>query len=357
MRLTNFKPFLYLLSIASIFFFIASCSSDSSSPTSATSTVATAPTAAATAAEPAPAPDVPPTETTSDPFSCQQVGEVKFRFSDPGYITGSAVGGFVLLEGLPAGNKVIKLTWDNGANGDKFNTHHIGEVESYQNVFEHEYASTGIYEVKLEVSIKGTAGSCVRVREVTAGGAMGNQIVNGTFENGFSGWSTSSNGGDTDPMGVGPECDQEWTVAATGSTCNIQWIEGASTAARVNAASGSSSAWTSIDGDGPQTFSLSQTFVVPEGLTKATLSWKSVLNYSNVSDTRTNKVKLGGNVVHTDTVTGTDVGEWTDYSYNVTEILKDNEGKSMTLQWLQNIPGDYTGPAGYGLDNVQLIVE
>ena len=347
MRLTKLKPVLYFLSVASIFFFIASCSQDSSSPTSATSPVATAPAAAATAADPAPAPDVPPTETTSDPFSCQQVGEVKFRFSDPGFISGTGVGGLVLLEGLPAGNKVIQLTWDNGANGNQFNTFHIGEVESYQNVFEHSYSSSGNYEVKLEVSIKGTAGSCVRVREVSVGSAIGNMIVNGGFETGnLDGWTNINNGNNS--------CDTDFMVrSSAGGACD--YIEAAP--------EGTHFAYTSFDGDGPQYFRLSQTFIAPSNFQSATLSWQHNCEGSiGVGADRTSKTIIAGSTVDTITLDNNgcnngNITDWTKVTVDVTTLLKTKAGENVTLLFEQYIPEDFTDPAGYGLDDVKLIVQ
>ena len=176
-------------------------------------------------------------------------------------------------------------------------------------------------------------------------------IGNGNFETGnFVGWtSTESNGA----LGG---CDTRWTVggsvASTGCSVNNR-----NPAAPI----GSFAAYSSFDGNGPQTFSLRQTIAITGSMSNATLSWSDSFgaDYSGLARTMTiNIVGTTTTTVYTyvlpydlPTATG-----WTSHTLDITSALNNYVGQNVQLEFLLTIPEDATGPAGAGLDNVSLDV-
>ncbi|WP_413165528.1 PEP-CTERM sorting domain-containing protein [Capilliphycus salinus ALCB114379] len=175
-----------------------------------------------------------------------------------------------------------------------------------------------------------------------------NLINNGGFETGnLTDWSVTNNGSGG--------CDTDWNVNSTGTTGCF---------GRQSATEGTYAAYNSFDGDGPQEFRLEQSFSIAENVESAILSW---------SDTAVTQI-FGSLDRHfrVDLFTDSDVfnvfdlafeagtvGEynWTARSFDVTSFLQANIGKEVTLAFSNQIPQSFSGPAGFGLDNIALNVE
>ncbi len=110
-------------------------------------------------------------------FSCDEIIEVRARFSDLGYVAGNVVGLFLSYRGTPAGEKTLEITWDeNNPSGvvDSFDVG-MGDPRSdglfdLEGVVSHEYGGvTGptTKSVRAVLRINGREGGCTRVRDVT----------------------------------------------------------------------------------------------------------------------------------------------------------------------------------------------
>lgn len=108
-------------------------------------------------------------------FSCDEILEVRARFSDPGYVAGNVAGLFLAYRGLPAGEKTLKIEWDQGNPKGAVDELEVGTGIPRDGLFDldgvvsHEYAvsSTETKSVRTELQIVGREGGCVRVRDVT----------------------------------------------------------------------------------------------------------------------------------------------------------------------------------------------
>ena len=108
-------------------------------------------------------------------FSCDEILEVRARFSDPGYVAGNVAGLFLAYRGLPAGEKTLKIEWDQGNPKGAVDDLEVGTGIPRDGLFDldgvvsHEYAvsSTETKSVRTELQIVGREGGCVRVRDVT----------------------------------------------------------------------------------------------------------------------------------------------------------------------------------------------
>jgi hypothetical protein len=163
-------------------------------------------------------------------------------------------------------------------------------------------------------------------------------ITNGGFETGsFVGWTPSTT--------IGTPYCSTWIINA----CNF----GAPT-------EGSSAAWNGFDGSGPGVYRLDQTVTIPAG--PATLTWDDYAWASLLFATlpRTAEVQIrdasGVTVLatpHSFTApagTLTDTG-WVSHSVDVSAFA----GQTVQITFLQTIPENFSGPGGYGLDNVHLV--
>jgi uncharacterized protein YdeI (BOF family) len=110
-------------------------------------------------------------------FSCDELSDVRARFTDPGFSFGNVVGLFLAYRGMPPGEKVLELTWDlHNANGvveeislGQGNPGGDGTFE-LEGVVAHEYAGqsrTETKQVRANLKIVGREGACSRVRDVT----------------------------------------------------------------------------------------------------------------------------------------------------------------------------------------------
>ncbi len=165
-----------------------------------------------------------------------------------------------------------------------------------------------------------------------------NLIVNGDFETGdFTGWSATT-------TLASPLCD--WSVS------NCGWFF-----APLAPDGGSYFADNGFDGSGPGTYTLSQTVSIPPGT--ALLGWEDYLGASYSGAARTNDVQIldasGTTTLATvysySAPTGsTDTG-WVQHSVDLSAFA----GQTVTVAFVQTIPENFTGPAEYHVDNIQLL--
>lgn len=175
-------------------------------------------------------------------------------------------------------------------------------------------------------------------------------VTNGGFETGdFSGWTAVSNGG-TSGCRV-----NLWSVNATGA-------HGCSGNGTVVSApiSGNFAAFNTYDGTNAN-YTLSQTIVVPGSIATATLSFMNEyrMSYSGTPRTfridlydATNTVMLANFFLETAGFNA-NVG-WTTHNVDVSALLASQAGNTVTLRLSNIIPQAYTGPAGFGLDDISL---
>ena len=199
---------------------------------------------------------------------------------------------------------------------------------------------------KLGVS---TAGILLGFATVGANSAQAADIVkNGGFATGdFTDWSVTQNGN--------RGCDSDWQVNATGNT-----------GCRRLAVGDGNAAYNSFDGDGPQTFRLSQLIDIDTNIESAVLSWQDTHNIRISSNAQQREFSIdlfdssGTNLIanlHSQLFgSGTHNQDWTSRSVDVTSILSAHEGQQLTLAFSNFIPQRFTGPAGFGLDSVSLEV-
>jgi hypothetical protein len=175
-------------------------------------------------------------------------------------------------------------------------------------------------------------------------------VTNGGFETGdFTGWTAVSNG-------VAGGCGTNvWVVNSTGTHgCNNN---GTTVAAPT---SGTYGAFNTFDG-GAVNYTLSQKITVPGSLTAATLSFMDEFHMAYSGAARSFNVgfydeagtTLLGNVF-TQTAGNSAIQAWTQQTVNVTALLASQAGKTINLRFTEVIPEAFTGPAGFGLDNISL---
>jgi hypothetical protein len=178
-----------------------------------------------------------------------------------------------------------------------------------------------------------------------------NLISNGDFETGtFAGWTVSTTNPDS------PGCNQGWSVAASGNATGCLGVENPL---------GTYAAYQSFDGTGPKTRTLSQSFVVPT-FGSATLTFSDTYEFDVVlyrelaRSFNVSVVSASGtqNVFHFQSPTGfqTGVQPWTQHSVDMTAALTGLAGQQVQLAFFSEIPETFSGPAGFGLDNVSLQV-
>lgn len=164
-------------------------------------------------------------------------------------------------------------------------------------------------------------------------------VTNGGFETGtLSGWTRSG------PASA-PSCGNNWTVSSNGG--NV----GCSGHNPGNPFAGSFAAYTSNDGGGPLTYGISQQVFVPLYTVSGELSFSWT---ADTSDTGRNfSVVLNGTTVFSSVSNTNDV--WTTQTINVNSILAAAAGTSISLQFNNGIPGNYTGCCNaLGLDAITL---
>ncbi len=112
-------------------------------------------------------------------FNCTDVMDVHVRFSDPGYVAGTRAGLYASYEGVPAGDKVLRLWWDYDNDPTSFQNIHLGQGEvrrendqlfDLEVLAEHLYAPPPTAQdrtVRAELIILGQTGNCARNRTIT----------------------------------------------------------------------------------------------------------------------------------------------------------------------------------------------
>jgi len=176
-----------------------------------------------------------------------------------------------------------------------------------------------------------------------------NVVSNGGFETGnFTGWTASTSNAATG------SCDTAWNVSSSGG--------GTGCLSAANPSGSTYAAYTSFDGDGPQTTTLAQTVSLAAGITSAILGWSDSYQFSyNSSTLRSLDINIVGasgttNLYHQTFATNATQSSFVAHTLDVTSALSAYGGQSVSLQFIANVPQSFTGPAGYGLDNVSLDV-
>jgi hypothetical protein len=126
---------------------------------------------------------------TLPPFSCDDVLDVRARFTDPGYAFGNVVGYYLAFRGAPAGNKVVEITWDEHNPSGAVEVIETGPgvptgdgLFTLEGVVAHEYdgvSRTQTKSVRAKLIIAGRDGFCSRVREVTVSPGSGPGFAGG----------------------------------------------------------------------------------------------------------------------------------------------------------------------------------
>jgi hypothetical protein len=176
-------------------------------------------------------------------------------------------------------------------------------------------------------------------------------ISNGSFETGdLTSWSTSGLG----TVGTCPSQGRDWNVSsdpsATGCSLPGAPIDGAFAAYVMN------------DGGVDNTvYTLSQSFVVPVGLSSASLSWidSSVSSYSGASRTLVVELLKGSTLLSTVSTYVVPFADgdtsWDSHLFDVSSVLAAQQGQTLTLRFSNQIPEVWTGPSGLGLDKASIL--
>ena len=175
-------------------------------------------------------------------------------------------------------------------------------------------------------------------------------ITNGDFEDNstnFAGWNNDTGTGSSG-------CDQPWVQTASVIPCLGT--------APVN---GSLGANTAFDGFGPTTYILSQQINLPSGITQADLSWAESYQFDIFGgDTRTFSIDIydAANTtllvnLYSQGFSGTvSQNTLTTQNVNVTTQLAALTPGTVTIRISAIVPGNFTGPAAFTLDDVSLLV-
>ena len=149
-----------------------------------------------------------------------------------------------------------------------------------------------------------------------------------------------------------------WTASQTLSSTSCDWQVNNCAFDSPAADGGSYDASNAFDGGGPGAYSLTQTVTIPAGT--ATLSWEDNIFTDYFGTNRTVEVRIL-NASGTSTLataysftvpqrpfyfTG-----WVQHSVDVSAFA----GQTVQIDFVQTVPQSYTGPGGFGLDNVQLL--
>jgi len=175
-------------------------------------------------------------------------------------------------------------------------------------------------------------------------------VTNGDFETGsLSGWSVANLGGG----GCGTNA---WTVNSTGThgcTNNVGNMPAPT--------NGTFAAYNTFDGPAG-TLQISQQFTLPGSIASATLSFFDSVRMNISGQARTFSIDMYD---ATDTTlldnlfsqSFQNVNQgWVFNTTDVTNALLDNAGQTVTLRISNIIPQSFTGPAGFGIDNISLDV-
>jgi hypothetical protein len=175
-------------------------------------------------------------------------------------------------------------------------------------------------------------------------------ITNGGFETGnLQGWTVNNVAGTT---GTCPSNGRNWNVATFGGATGCSTVG--------NPLEGRYAAYVMNDGPNAITYTLSQDFLVPMGVTAASLAWSDSIYTSYSGAQRKLSVDLYsgntllGNVYQFNMPFNDFNAAWDARQADVTAMLKAHGGQSLTLRFSDIIPASWAGPAGLALDNVSL---
>ncbi|EHR69931.1 PEP-CTERM putative exosortase interaction domain-containing protein [Burkholderiales bacterium JOSHI_001] len=186
-------------------------------------------------------------------------------------------------------------------------------------------------------------------------------LTNGNFESGLSGWSVTS----TNAIGGG--CDTAWNVGASGAAAGCTGY--APYNSFVGPQSGTRAAYAALDGNGPQTVRLAQTFSYVGGtVVNATLNWWDAVGLgAGWSQPQPRSlsvdVTIDGhlNNVFTEAYANAGAGlfqNWQQTTLDLTSLFAASGAgtHTVTLGFNDNVPQSFTGPGVIALDNVQLLL-
>jgi hypothetical protein len=113
-------------------------------------------------------------------FNCTNIGEVRVRFSHPGWVQDNAVGLFVEFRGVPDQPRALQVWWDYDGDPGHFENVVLQDGDVYRDrnadglividkVIEHTYdvSSPERKTVRVELIMKDLTGNCARVREAS----------------------------------------------------------------------------------------------------------------------------------------------------------------------------------------------
>ena len=201
-----------------------------------------------------------------------------------------------------------------------------------------------------KLSVAGVAAAALTFGIGQAYAAPVELITNGGFETGtFAGWIPVSNGS------TGGCGSNVWEVNTTGHQgCQSN---GTTVSAPI---SGIYGAFNTFDGAATP-YTLTQQIAVPDSVLGATLSFLDEFHMSYSGTLRTFRVDFYDAIGSTllDNVFSQNPGynanqAWTLNTFDVTSLLSAQAGKTIDLRFTEIIPQGFTGPAGFGLDNVSL---
>lgn len=189
-------------------------------------------------------------------------------------------------------------------------------------------------------------------------------VVDGGFESGtLAGWTRGGPSGDF--------CAQNWTVASNGGTPppgTLSPAGGTQCLSVGDPPEGAFAAYTSFDFGGPTHFTLEQSFVVPAGVTGATLGFRDALRWDyEMFSAQPGGVKsffvrlldesdavLLTAYAFSTPADGVGGYDWTARTFDVGAVLAAHPGALLTLQFDADIPEFFVGPGGLGIDDVWL---
>jgi MYXO-CTERM domain-containing protein len=207
--------------------------------------------------------------------------------------------------------------------------------------------------------------------------AATNLIVNGGFEAGFSNWTTSvisTSAASIAATGPTAMCATPWVVGSGGAATNCETVANPI---------GTLAAYSSFDGPGDNfrngsstysalTYRLEQTFTVPNNIMAAefALRWSwyvdTPLTYGGTMARffRADLFDPGTNTTYALTSLGfvpsnviaASGSVWGTPVFDISNVLLPLQGSTVVLRFDLLIPEYFTGPAGFGLDNVAIEV-
>lgn len=197
--------------------------------------------------------------------------------------------------------------------------------------------------------LKGLVGSFALAVSGIANAGLIELVDNGGFESGnFTDWSVINLGSGGCGLNI-------WSVSSTGvHGCSDN---GVTVVAPIN---GTFAAYNTFDGP-VGTFQLTQSVLLPTLVDSFSLSWFQTVDMNGSGIPRTFSVdfytganSLIGNVSSQQFSQGA-FQNWTQFNVEVTSLLSSYSGQEVKLSFRNIVPTSFTGPAGFGLDNVSLV--